>query len=763
MKNVSDEFRKKMKEGAQFYQTANVLFADGTNKELERKDFYISGNSYSDGPGTNSFPLGEAMAKNITMSLVNDDDRFSDYDFYMAQIAVWLKCDLSETTESILLGTYTVTTPESYGAQITLTALDDMYKGDADYTTKISYPATIGTILRDSCTTCGVNLLSSTFSNDSFMVKDKPENITHRQLWGMIAMIAGGNARMNENNYLEIVEYDFSYFEKAGLDGGSFDNNSPYISGDNADGGDFTDWKSGDSVDGGDFEELKNFHMFYKNKTPTIATDDVVITGVQTTVDDTEHLYGTEGYVLKLENQLFQVNTDEVLELIGVKVVGLRFRPFTIDHKAYPLAEFGDICYVADRKGNVYQSVVTDISFTFFGYTTISCVADDPLRNSSKYYSTNTEAIIKARKNTEKQLSAYDLAVQQLTNLITNAFGVFKTEELQEDGSIIYYLHNKPEMANSSNIWKMTADAFVVSSDGGETWNAGIDASGNAIVNVLSAIGINAEWLNAGEIVGIVIRSDSGNTDGSLEVSNGLLRLYDQYGKLWLQTTDNRLNFKKLDATPLKMGLGNANSATGLNASVNMILDGSTHFEIGAGASVVSDPYISINQAGQRDIILYGTLYALGINGSSLSITGTKSRLTDTENYGRRLLYCFETPSPMFGDIGEGIIDETGKCYIFLDDIFSETIDTDCMYQVFVQPYGKGECFVSERTSTYFVVEGTENLAFGWELKAIQKDYDTMRLEEYEESQISDVDSVLIETTDYLEKLLYDVTEVENE
>lgn len=111
----------------------------------------------------------------------------------------------------------------------------------------------------------------------------------------------------------------------------------------------------------------------------------------------------------------------------------------------------------------------------------------------------------------------------------------------------------------------------------------------------------------------------------------------------------------------------------------------------------------------------------------------------------------------MFGDLGEGQIDETGKCYVFIDDIFSETIDTDCVYQIFLQPYGKGECYVIERNSSYFVVEGTLGLSFGWELKAIQREYDTMRLEEYVESTVEQETDVLVETSAYLNLLLYNV------
>lgn len=136
---------------------------------------------------------------------------------------------------------------------------------------------------------------------------------------------------------------------------------------------------------------------------------------------------------------------------------------------------------------------------------------------------------------------------------------------------------------------------------------------------------------------------------------------------------------------------------------------------------------------GIIDVSKLNVFTAANITGN-LSVTGTKSRSVGTENYGERLLYCYETPSPMFGDLGEGQLDATGKCYIFIDDVFAETVDSACAYQVFLQPYGDGKCYVEERTSTYFVVCGTAGLKFGWELKCIQKNYDTIRLEQYENS-----------------------------
>lgn len=116
----------------------------------------------------------------------------------------------------------------------------------------------------------------------------------------------------------------------------------------------------------------------------------------------------------------------------------------------------------------------------------------------------------------------------------------------------------------------------------------------------------------------------------------------------------------------------------------------------------------------------------------SVAVQGTKSRVVDTPSYGVRELYCYETPSPMFGDIGSAKIGEDGLCYVSIDDIFSETVRTDYAYQVFLQPYGDGSLWVSERHQQYFVVEGTPGLSFGWECKARQTGYEMTRLEDAE-------------------------------
>lgn len=111
-----------------------------------------------------------------------------------------------------------------------------------------------------------------------------------------------------------------------------------------------------------------------------------------------------------------------------------------------------------------------------------------------------------------------------------------------------------------------------------------------------------------------------------------------------------------------------------------------------------------------------------------LQVRGTKNRIAETQDFGDRLMYSYETASPMFGDVGEGEIGEDGSCRITLDEIFAQTI-SDTQYQVFLQCYGDGTCYVSERHGGFFIVCGTPGLRFGWELKGGQAGYDGVRLE----------------------------------
>ena len=181
---------------------------------------------------------------------------------------------------------------------------------------------------------------------------------------------------------------------------------------------------------------------------------------------------------------------------------------------------------------------------------------------------------------------------------------------------------------------------------------------------------------------------------------------------------------------------------------------GNPHYSEETNGITLGTSVFSMRQNGSSLFSVIST-GAVTIRGD-LYVYGSKNRVVETKDYGDKLLYCYETPSPMFGDIGEGKIAEDGKCYVWLDSTFSETIKTES-YQVFLQKYGQGECYVTERTPRYFVVEGSPNMAFGWELKARQAGFENLRLESHYKEQ-DDTSS-----KDYGEYAIDHLNEIRNE
>lgn len=182
-----------------------------------------------------------------------------------------------------------------------------------------------------------------------------------------------------------------------------------------------------------------------------------------------------------------------------------------------------------------------------------------------------------------------------------------------------------------------------------------------------------------------------------------------------------------------------SSSGHGLKVSSSDILPVGTP-TLGSRGNEWVEMYADYVWAGSKGLQATGDCNIEG----NFSVDGTKSRIVNTETYGKKLFYCYETASPLFGDIGDGVLDETGTCYIYLDSIISESVDNNVDYQVFIQPYGKGECYIDKKEIDFFIVKGTSGLKFGWEIKAIQKDYTLERLEDFTEIEPhnNDIDEI---------------------
>lgn len=571
MINVSNAFKKKIAEGYPVVEEVDITFSDGTVKTVN-KEILNSGNDIVDGVDGSSFPVGQTVCKSLQLFLDNSQEQWKNHYFYGAKLRVKLKMELDDgTTETINKGSFTVTTPEEYGEDVELTALDDMYKANKTYTTSLAFPQDAYVVLQDACQRCGISLGigSGAMEHATFPIQSVPDGITFRDVIGCIAMIESANARIDNGGYLQLVKWDFSGvnvdnaptvdsegFLKFG--GGSAIDSSGYIS-------PVGDWM----IDSDGFLYLNegvNAPQRLRDylSAPTLSTDNIVITGIQVKSGDASYQYGSNEYVLQIENTLLQANQLPVVaEWIGASLVGKQFRSMEGDLLYNPLIEFGDMARTYDRKENVYITPITYVASGLNGTTTVRTQAESPIRGSSTYNSDALKTLIQAKKLVEAEKNARELAVGKLEEAMKGASGLYETSVLQEDGSTITYLHDKSTLEESKTIIKFTAEAIGVSNDGGKTYPYGFILTGDLITKILYAEGINADYINAGKLLGKFV--DAKNLRVSTE--DGTVTFYiNEKGQVFIQPTAFFLSDNKtLDEAIADKTIEEAQKLTTLN------------------------------------------------------------------------------------------------------------------------------------------------------------------------------------------------------
>lgn len=1003
MINVSTQLKKESLTSRNYYVTANVTLSNGATLKLGKKDFYLSGNSLVDSADSGDFPVGVAIEKTASLSLVNDDGHFDGYNFNAARFVIFLNVQLSDRIETIKRGTYIVSKKPATASEIILSLLDKMHNADKAYDSNLSFPCTVKELLSECCQQCNIALGDTTFPNSNFQIQQPPSSTTYRTVIGMCAGIAGGNARIDENDLLRIITFDKTFTNTTIYDGGAVKN---WTNGNDLDGGTLNPWTTGTVVDGGTLSN-NDYHALFSIQNLQYDVDDVIVTGIKYVEDETEYMSGQDGYVITIDNQLLSGNAQAGVEAIGNQLIGLRMRPFSCDGIANGYATFGDPVEFIDTKNRVFRSFVTDIEFVFGGSTSWSCSAKSAEEDVSEFIGGQQAAVEQSKKDIEKKLSAYDVKLKQMNELAANTLGFFYTEKVQEDGSVITYRHDKPTLADSKVIYKTSADGFFLSVDGGQTWKAGFDSNGDAVLNILYAIGIQSEWINTR---GFTAKDNNGNTTlkidadtgaVTLEVENFTLKsrtieqiakdvvdgavqnnvtipnyygtyvptlqnypasewkseeykkhdgsifmnfstsrvymfsgtdgtwqeldaekivnfervfnaltdngkqegIYMQNGHLYInasyiksgQISADLINLKNINVTnssgtstfaidnygnvtlrpntfvltngdtiysiaenKASAALSNANRYTDNALSdldigkmskqeiIDVLSDNSSNkgLYLSNGNVYMNADYINTGElagweVGHKklsasgtygEVILdassgeiysetntgiyvpgYGTLYGTRIRGinlytgtvhassasfntsvsassisassvsasekvkagthveasghfysigtgtdladasirGKLKVNGTKSRSVSTVDYDEQLFYCYEMPTPFFGDIGESVISDDGTCMIDIDDIFQESANVGIKYYVFLQREGEGDCWIAEKEQNYFIVKGTPGLKFSFEIKARQVEYEHMRFTDPGDTAYTDARDIEIPEPNY--------------
>ncbi|MEE3404415.1 MAG: hypothetical protein VZR73_10065 [Acutalibacteraceae bacterium] len=473
--------------------------------------------------GEEALEVGCAIIPELDFEIDNSSGQYDNMSFEDAELRLRIGLLVGQsytgelTIEWIDKGLFTVEEVIVNENTLSVIAYGIMAKFDTPFSDVSSRPSTLGQLYAAVCTHCGIpyDTLNFTNANMSISYDNVPDDASCRDIISYVAQLACSFAYVDSSGTLQLgwfTETDYVVNDRQRINGS------------------------------------------------------VTVTGVRLAdAEDTEHVYmiGSADYSLFIDNNPFPKSIDPLLRnvwyerLIGTQSGDpLTVTPFEAEVLSDPSLEAGDIVTVSDLAGNTYRTPITSIDYRLDGKMRIVSAAQTVKENRRSRNSLSAKILSVARTQTKQQLSEYDIRAKRFSELTANAMGFYQTEETQNDGSTITYQHDKPLLVDSQIIWKKSASSFAVSTDGGMTWR-GLDAAGNAVLNVLAADGINANWITAGILQGIQVIAQIGSiagwemdngvlvsSDGSMKIDsvNNIIRTFDSNGDEVLKISSNGID-----------------------------------------------------------------------------------------------------------------------------------------------------------------------------------------------------------------------------
>ena len=632
---------------------------------------------------TSEMEIGSAIAAEVSFSLNNYYGKFDNVNFEGVEMLVQVYVlDDDNNKHYCKLGYFTCDDAPRKKTIIEVSALDRMTRFDVISTA--SGTTTLKALLTAICNTCEVPLATTSFPNESTVIELPTDKTSMRQLVAWIAQTAGMNAVINRDGALELKWY------------------------------------------GGEREDLLAKDRFSSD----IAENTISITGISCEVDGVEYLAGTSDYVVSVNGNSFITKYNVATILNNVyHAVQINYYPFSAETLPMPWIDPMDAIYLAegylyltDESGNRLtdeegNNLIVLASMGQYGFGAVTDVT----------YALNQSTALKSEgiSKTEKDRVSPDYLPPSMVESIAPKIGQNLSQELvfdrltnggQNQG---IYLVEEPTGEKKIYLNFEFAKGQTLVLGGLDDTNGTLEVrnASNEIIGLYDHTGSN---IYKGQIRSY---DDGGNYS---ELTNGHIGFYNAsgqwYGKL-NRYFDSQITRLEIEGSKQLSIRTNAQTA-----STGLLIE-SPSSDSNGFIMISGDKYISIGP-NQLTGIIYINSPNTEVSGN-LVVKGTKPRIVDTRDYGIRTLYAYETSDPTFGDIGEAVIGEDGLIYVDIDPVLAQTISTK-QYQVFLQKYGNGDLWIKERHEAYFVVEGTPNLKFAWELKARQSDFDQLHIEEYD-------------------------------
>ena len=271
--------------------------------------------------------------------------------------------------------------------------------------------------------------------------------------------------------------------------------------------------------------------------------------------------------------------------------------------------------------------------------------------------------------------------------------------------------------------------AWITALDGGK-----ITGSVASVTNGLYSTGSysNPAWLtglDGGKITGTVSNSDK--VDGQ-DASAFASASHTHWGQTWsgsgngltLTSSGGGSGSIGLNATGDYAAIMGQSPTTGYIGVYGYGPDGIfAQSNKSDGNAIYAQAYSATSSAGY----FVGNVSVTG----NLTVSGSKSAVVDTQDYGTRTLYAVESPQNWFEDFGTGQL-ENGVAVIAIDPVFAETVNLSVDYHVFLTPDGDCQLYVDQKTPSSFTVRAiggqTCSIPFDYRIDAKRLGYEDVRL-----------------------------------
>lgn len=370
---------------------------------------------------------------------------------------------------------------DNYGNVITNEQSEPIY-----LCAEIAFPATIKSIIEQMCMICAVPLATdlTTLPGYDYVIDVMPEaqvEVTFRNMIQWCAGIMASNAWIDWNGAL-----NFSWY-----------NNST------------------------------NYVTTIENRFDSdVYENSIQITGVKftdTDEDKTVYLAGTDTYALDLSGNglIDATSASSVLNGVYEVVHNFAYRPFTATVVCAPYLWPMDRIVYADKEGDTYVTLITNINFTVNNSTTISATGETLQTNSysnpGSFTQQQASIIQKLRRVVASDLTE---AVDNATNFITGADGGFVRFIYDENDSLTeIVIMDTDDISTATKVWRWNSGGLGYSENGyAGPYTLAMTQDGSIVADFITSGTMSANIIRAG-----ILTDSEGRNFWDLD--NGIFRL----------------------------------------------------------------------------------------------------------------------------------------------------------------------------------------------------------------------------------------------